>query len=304
MERGEVESSSAGPRPVEFEAHDFARKKRTAAGHVLDPQTWGMTLLMLCSSVWSQEGSSAGSQARLGRNLTGQRISGSTLGSSRRWMMKRRSTSRSCGGAQSTFCARSMGLDAEGLNWRPPGQETNSLYVLAAHTLANIERNVLHHFGASRMSGGGTRSSRRGARASTHCSASGGGSSRNWWRCLEAARAEGLGACGRTSEHGAGAGAGGVDAGGDARAGAPGAGAADAGSVGRPLARLRLALQASPEALLKRRFFRTEQGTAVFADTAAFAFEFGGTLFPGHGISVADGPHPWPLSQGERGNRN
>ncbi len=39
------------------------------------------------------------------------------------------------------------GLDAEGLNWRPPGQETNSLYVLTAHTLANIERNVLHHFG-------------------------------------------------------------------------------------------------------------------------------------------------------------
>jgi hypothetical protein len=39
------------------------------------------------------------------------------------------------------------GLDTEGLNWRPPVKGANSLYVLTAHVLANIERNVLHHFG-------------------------------------------------------------------------------------------------------------------------------------------------------------
>jgi len=35
------------------------------------------------------------------------------------------------------------GLDRELLNWRPPAPETNSLYVLATHTLANAEENVL-----------------------------------------------------------------------------------------------------------------------------------------------------------------
>lgn len=39
------------------------------------------------------------------------------------------------------------GLDADALNRRPAGDGTNSLYVLTAHTLANVERNVLNHFG-------------------------------------------------------------------------------------------------------------------------------------------------------------
>ena len=39
------------------------------------------------------------------------------------------------------------GIDSEGLNWHPPVNGANSLYILTARTLANIERNVLHHFG-------------------------------------------------------------------------------------------------------------------------------------------------------------
>jgi hypothetical protein len=35
------------------------------------------------------------------------------------------------------------GLDADGINWRPPAPETNSLYVLAVHTMANAEQTVL-----------------------------------------------------------------------------------------------------------------------------------------------------------------
>lgn len=38
------------------------------------------------------------------------------------------------------------GLDEAGLNWRPPAPGANSLYALAAHTLANVERNVMHTF--------------------------------------------------------------------------------------------------------------------------------------------------------------
>ncbi len=34
-------------------------------------------------------------------------------------------------------------LDEPGLNWRPPAQHANSLYVLAVHTLANAEENIL-----------------------------------------------------------------------------------------------------------------------------------------------------------------
>jgi len=37
-------------------------------------------------------------------------------------------------------------LEAEGLNWRPEAEAANSLFVLASHSFANIERNVLHHF--------------------------------------------------------------------------------------------------------------------------------------------------------------
>jgi hypothetical protein len=37
-------------------------------------------------------------------------------------------------------------LDGEGLNWQPEAEGANSLFVLASHTYANIERNVLHHF--------------------------------------------------------------------------------------------------------------------------------------------------------------
>lgn len=35
------------------------------------------------------------------------------------------------------------GLDAEQLNWRPPAPQTNSLYILAIHTMANAEENIL-----------------------------------------------------------------------------------------------------------------------------------------------------------------
>lgn len=35
------------------------------------------------------------------------------------------------------------GLDAQGLNWRPPAEGANSLSVLAAHTMANAEENIL-----------------------------------------------------------------------------------------------------------------------------------------------------------------
>jgi hypothetical protein len=37
-------------------------------------------------------------------------------------------------------------LDSAGLNWQPEAEGANSLFVLATHTFANIERNVLHHF--------------------------------------------------------------------------------------------------------------------------------------------------------------
>ena len=39
------------------------------------------------------------------------------------------------------------GLDAAGLNWRPPVAEGNSLTVLIVHTLANVEENILEILG-------------------------------------------------------------------------------------------------------------------------------------------------------------
>ena len=35
------------------------------------------------------------------------------------------------------------GLDAEELNWRPPGEETNSLFVLATHIVGAIDETLL-----------------------------------------------------------------------------------------------------------------------------------------------------------------
>ncbi|HTI14159.1 MAG TPA: DinB family protein [Dictyobacter sp.] len=35
------------------------------------------------------------------------------------------------------------GLNEEQLNWRPPAPNTNSLYALAVHTMANAEENIL-----------------------------------------------------------------------------------------------------------------------------------------------------------------
>jgi len=35
------------------------------------------------------------------------------------------------------------GLSEAELNWRPPARETNSLFVLATHTIANAEENIL-----------------------------------------------------------------------------------------------------------------------------------------------------------------
>lgn len=39
------------------------------------------------------------------------------------------------------------GLDAEKMNWKPTAQDTNSLYVLAVHTMANAEMTVLRVLG-------------------------------------------------------------------------------------------------------------------------------------------------------------
>lgn len=39
------------------------------------------------------------------------------------------------------------GLDAEGMNWKPTAEGTNSLYVLAVHTMANAEEVVVSLLG-------------------------------------------------------------------------------------------------------------------------------------------------------------
>jgi hypothetical protein len=39
------------------------------------------------------------------------------------------------------------GMDADGLNWRPPAPETNSLYVLAFHTMGSVEEAVFQVLG-------------------------------------------------------------------------------------------------------------------------------------------------------------
>jgi hypothetical protein len=39
------------------------------------------------------------------------------------------------------------GLDADGLNWRPPAPETNSLYVLAFHSMGSAEAAVIGELG-------------------------------------------------------------------------------------------------------------------------------------------------------------
>ena len=39
------------------------------------------------------------------------------------------------------------GLDAEGLNWRPPAPLTNSLYVLAFHTMGSAEAAIIGELG-------------------------------------------------------------------------------------------------------------------------------------------------------------
>lgn len=39
------------------------------------------------------------------------------------------------------------GMDAEGLNWRPPAPETNSVYVLATHTMGTVEESVCGFLG-------------------------------------------------------------------------------------------------------------------------------------------------------------
>jgi DinB superfamily len=49
-------------------------------------------------------------------------------------------------GSLETILRCSDGLDSEALNWRPEGQNTNSLYALTVHTLSNAHRNVLSHY--------------------------------------------------------------------------------------------------------------------------------------------------------------
>ncbi|MGI8858455.1 MAG: DinB family protein [Thermomicrobiales bacterium] len=39
------------------------------------------------------------------------------------------------------------GLDAEGLNWRPPAPQTNSLYVLAFHSMGSAEASIIGELG-------------------------------------------------------------------------------------------------------------------------------------------------------------
>ena len=43
------------------------------------------------------------------------------------------------------------GLDADGLNWRPPAPLTNSVYVLAVHTMANAEEFILSMLDSQRI---------------------------------------------------------------------------------------------------------------------------------------------------------
>ncbi len=43
------------------------------------------------------------------------------------------------------------GLDAEGLNWRPPAKEANSLYVLAYHTMCSAEAAIIGELGGEHV---------------------------------------------------------------------------------------------------------------------------------------------------------
>jgi len=43
------------------------------------------------------------------------------------------------------------GLDAEGLNWRPPAPQTNSLYVLAFHTMGSAEAAIIGELGGEHV---------------------------------------------------------------------------------------------------------------------------------------------------------
>lgn len=43
------------------------------------------------------------------------------------------------------------GIDAEGLNWRPPAPETNSLYVLAFHTMGSAEEAIISVLGGEHV---------------------------------------------------------------------------------------------------------------------------------------------------------
>jgi hypothetical protein len=39
------------------------------------------------------------------------------------------------------------GLSGEDVNWKPPADATNSLYVLATHMLGNLHENIVHQLG-------------------------------------------------------------------------------------------------------------------------------------------------------------
>ena len=43
--------------------------------------------------------------------------------------------------------ATSDGLDEAGINWRPTGTDTNSIYVLATHVMGNVRQNALAMLG-------------------------------------------------------------------------------------------------------------------------------------------------------------
>jgi uncharacterized damage-inducible protein DinB len=50
---------------------------------------------------------------------------------------------RSINGTLTRLVATLDGLSEREINWRPPAPEANSLYVLAIHTMGNVEENVL-----------------------------------------------------------------------------------------------------------------------------------------------------------------
>ena len=54
-------------------------------------------------------------------------------------------------GAIDRIIACMDGLDAEGINWKPPAPETNSLYVLAVHMTGTTEQSIIGVLGGEEV---------------------------------------------------------------------------------------------------------------------------------------------------------